>query len=338
MGLFALSLTLALKLETLYLLLPILWIAFRKYKWHVNLYKGLGVLVLLALVLPIAWYAYAYYLEITGAHLFGIFRGHNKSQTLSMLTDPGWYRTMLGRMYRIVGGIIGMLLIIPGLIVGIWERRARLFLVYLLTIGVYFAFVAEGQIDAPYRQLTSIPPLSVFMALGALAVLVMILVVVESMKISVPQWHWRRTVVLIGALALIALVPLCRHNEMRWDGSYPVHPDRWQAAQQIKDFTDANSKLVVAGEYSIHVGGNDLSPVLYHYTGLQGWTLQPENWSFEYIEMLRRRGATHFVAMPPYSNPLINPEAEPISTFLEEIKANYQILYESEGELIVDLQ
>jgi 4-amino-4-deoxy-L-arabinose transferase-like glycosyltransferase len=62
-ALVALSLTIALKLESLYLFLPVAWIAFRKYRWEVRRYKELVVLVLSALILPVLWYGYAYYIH-----------------------------------------------------------------------------------------------------------------------------------------------------------------------------------------------------------------------------------------------------------------------------------
>lgn len=337
------SLAIAVKLESLYLLLPIFYIGFRRYKWQLSAYRNLIVLVLFGLIFPAMWYSYAYYLENTGVHAFSIFKGHNKFQTLTMLTDAGWYQVMFRRMtYDVLGGKIGTLLVIPGLILGIWERKARFFLVYLLTIGIYFALVAEGQLDASYRQLTSVPPLSVLVALGAIAILLMILVFVESTKISFPQGYWRQAVVLIGALALITLIPIRRHSEIRWWGGAfnPAHPDRWRVAQEIKSFTGPDSKLVVAGEYSVHVGGNDISPVLYYYTGLQGWTLQPGDWQIQYVRDLIQKGATHFVALRIYGWPQVESflGEEAGAAFIQEMKEHYKVLSESSDWVILDLQ
>ncbi|MFC1975639.1 ArnT family glycosyltransferase [Chloroflexota bacterium] len=339
LSLFALSLTIALKVEVLYLFLPISWLAFRKYRWQLAQYKGLLAIVFLAILLPIAWYAYAYYLENIGAHVFGIFKGHNKFQTLTMLTTPSWYRTMGRRMIvDILGGIIGPFLCIIGLLAAARLRQAGLFFVYLAAIGVYVILVAEGNLDAPYRQLTSVPPLSMFVAMGAVALLVTVVIIVTSIKDTfVPQGQLQ-IIVLVGCIVLLSLVPLLRYNEILGrDG--PSHPYRWQISQEIEKYTASDSKLVVAGEYSIHVGGNDLSPVLYHYTGLQGWSLQPEDWNRQYVESLIQKGATHFVVLATF-NKYDNWPFFLAPDFIQEMKAHYKVLCEDEERplLILDLR
>ncbi len=91
-------------------------------------------------------------------------------------------------------------------------------------------------------------------------------------------------------------------------------------------------RLVAAGQYSIHKGGNDLSPVLYHYTGLRGWTLQAPDWQRERIDELMERGATLFVASGMHREP----ESAP---FIAEMKRSFPVLYEDDqGWLLLRLQ
>ena len=72
-------------------------------------------------------------------------------------------------------------------------------------------------------------------------------------------------------------------------------------AQQIKSYSNSQTKLIVIGEYDKHVGGYDLSPVLYYYSNLQGWTLTSVDWNMNKIEELRRKGATLLVVVPRYN-------------------------------------
>lgn len=334
-----LTLTIALKLEALYLFLPILWIAYRKYGINLKRYKIFLVLVVLALILPVLWYAYAYYLENTGAHLFGIFKGHNKSQTLRMITDLRWYRTMAGRIInQILSGMAVTIIAILGLLSGIRLRRAGLFFVYLIAIGVYFILVAEGQIDAPYRQMTSIPALSIFVAMGAIAIVLAILAIIHSLRETVVLSTRQIQVSLIICFILLALIPLRKLDTITASFS-PVHWEQWTMAQEIKRHTDETSKLVVTGEYTIHVGGYDLSPVIYHYTGLQGWTLTAETLTVEQIELLINRGATHFVRVPPYGDPnsFINLQEADTTPIIEALKLEYPTLNEGENGILLDL-
>jgi len=93
-----------------------------------------------------------------------------------------------------------------------------------------------------------------------------------------------------------------------------------------------DSKLVTVGEYSIHKGGNDLSPVLYYYSGLQGWSLQKGDWHLERIQSLIQKGATLFAAL----NMLREPESD---HFINEMKARYEVIYENKDSqlLLLDL-
>ena len=92
------SIAIALKITPLYLLLPLVWLVFRKHKFNVTAHAKFSLFVLAALVLPILWYAYAYHLANTSLDVFGVLggigpsRGHDKLQTLSMLSDANWYR------------------------------------------------------------------------------------------------------------------------------------------------------------------------------------------------------------------------------------------------------
>jgi hypothetical protein len=90
--------------------------------------------------------------------------------------------------------------------------------------------------------------------------------------------------------------------------------------------------LVTTGTYTIHKGGNDVSPVLYYYTGLQGWTLQAGEWDLDRVSELIEKGATHFVAYRMSREPAAAP-------FLDDIRCRYPVLYENQEKehLLLDL-
>jgi 4-amino-4-deoxy-L-arabinose transferase-like glycosyltransferase len=333
LALLALTITFSLKLESLYLLLPLVWIAFRRYRFQYREYAGFILLILLSFILPVIWYSYAYYLENTGAHLFGIFRGHNKSQIFTMLTDLRWYRTMAGRIINgIFGGFYGTLIFLCGLGVAVLTRKGGLIVAYIFSVCIYFVLVAEGNVDAPYRQLPLIPPAAIFLALGAQAIVVALSSLWKPVSAN-------RSWLLALPFVLTLLIPVAKLEEV-FVPDVPAHADRWQLATEIKKHADQNSRLVVVGEYSKHVGGYDLSPVLYHYSGLQGWTLKPEQWNLAYVESLREKGATHFAVVLPYGYPydfVYLPE-ESYDAFVMEMRAKYPVLYEYQDQLLLDLR
>ena len=179
------TLTIALKITALYILIPLVWILYRKYQFKIKSYFKYIGLGLLGLILPIAWYMYAYYLTNNSVDVFGVFGGHNKFQTFTMLMDPLWYKTLFFRLSRdILGGEIGLFLCIIGFIATFLVKKNELFIAYLVAILAFFVIVAEGQYDAPYRQMTIIPVFSVFVALGTISLLSIVSFVINKIKKS----------------------------------------------------------------------------------------------------------------------------------------------------------
>lgn len=335
------SLTIALKLESLYLLLPVAWIAFRKYRWEVSLYKNMFIRFTSAFILPVLWYSYAYYLENTGAHLFGIFKGHNKSQMLSMLSKFDWYSTMAHRVFGgILGGQYGTFLFIFGVVAAIKLKKIGLFFAYLIAVGIYFVVIAEGNIDAPYRQLTLIPPAAVFVAMGAQAIIVMGITIYRTFlrdeDIRLNHFYF----LLLASLLLVMIIPLINYKSIFYE-DLPAFPDRWNLAQLIDRFSNDQTKLIVIGESDKHLGGYDLSPVLYYYSNRQGWTLTPVDWKMDKIEELRRKGAGLLVVVPRFGNhpnSLTYQIEDSPDSIINEIKTHYSVMYESHDQIIFDLK
>jgi hypothetical protein len=340
LAILSLSLTFSLKLETLYLLLPLTWIVFRKYQFKLGQYWKYILLLLLSMILPVIWYSYAYYLEMTGAHLFGIFKGHDKSQFTTLLLDLRWYRTMAGRVINgITGGFYGFGLFGLGFIFLLLNRKGSLVFAYFLAVAIYFGLIAEGQIDAPYRQMPIIPAVSIFVAFGAQTLVTLSMAFFDYIRKSTPSPKPVSLWMLAASFLLVFLIPFQRLDEVLMADS-PAHADRWDLAQEIKKTADPNSKLVVVGEYSKHVGGYDLGPVLFYYSDLQGWSLTPEKWTADHIEELREKGATHLVFILPYGYPYdftYLPE-EPVEPFIQEMRAKYPVLYEYQDRLVLDLR
>lgn len=334
LALAAFSLAVAIKLEPLYLLLPLTWAAWRRFGARPSSYGPSALLLLAALALPVAWYAYAYHLGATSIDVFGVLRGHDKFQSAQMLSDPEWRRVMAHRLnWDILGGKLGTLLALAGLLAALLVRRGGLVVAYLLAVAASFVIVAEGNLDAPYRQLAVVPPLAVTVALGSLAVVAAAASVLPRSAPGRPA-RWRPAAVLAAALAPLVLIPLRRHDiVLARDPSHPWHLEQWELAQQVRLVAPAGARLVAVGQYTVHKGGNDLSPVIYHYTGLQGWTLQRADWSLERVEGLRARGATHLTASPWMDEP-------GLSAFVDTLKRRYAVVYENPARrlLLLDLR
>ena len=126
---------------------------------------------------------------------------------------------------------------------------------------------------------------------------------------------------LVLAIGLLLIFPIRRFDVYSVpDKDIPVHQNNWLLAEQIKAKAPDATKMILAGGYTIHQGGNDLSPILYYYSGLQGWSIQKGEWDMEIIQQYKNKGAT-LVAATGYSR-----EKE-LALFLEKISTLYEVLY-----------
>ncbi len=328
------SINLALKPTELYLLLPLLWIHFRKYGFQLSKYFSFVWPVAVAMIIPVLWYVHAFFLAQNYIDVFGVFGGqfggHDKFQTIAMLSDKGWYILMYWRLKVILLGEAGLFFMLLGILTAFYIRKGGLFLAYLLAVLCFFIIVAEGNLDADYRQLTIIPAASFLIALGSVA----FVMAINTLIIDYAGIHKKGMVTCFSAglvILLLAVFPVRKKHAIQifQDKAVPAAPDNWALAQEIKKVAADSSKIILAGEYSIHKGGNDVSPVTYYYSGLRGWTIQEGEWSETVINDLKAKGADLFGALD-YSR-------EPgLEKFVAELKTRYPILYDNpEEELLL---
>lgn len=327
------SMAVSLKPTALYLLLPLFWIHFRVYKFNILPYFKWAGIIAASMVIPVLWYVHAYFLAKEYIDVFGVFGGrfggHDKFQTLAMLSGPSWYLAMLDRLRGLLLGRTGGLLFVIGLFTA-WRKKAGyLFAAYLLAIFCFFAIVAEGQLDAPYRQLTIVPAASFFMALGTLAFAVMGYTILNRLVVRLSRTNALLVSVALSSVVLLFL-PLRRpHIILPRNGDTPVHPDNWLLAEQIRKYKTEDSRMIMLGEYTIHEGGNDFSPVTYYYAGVTGWSLKEGDWNDAVIDSLKARGATLMGAIGYKREPALE-------TYLQSLSSRYKVLYDNpEEELLL---
>jgi 5,10-methylenetetrahydrofolate reductase len=80
-------------------------------------------------------------------------------------------------------------------------------------------------------------------------------------------------------------------------------------------------------------GGNDLSPIIYYYSHVQGWSLQNGQWDMDLVDRLIGKGADFFVGQ------YIMRE-DGLDDFVEQVRAKYKVLYENKEkqQIIISLK
>lgn len=324
------SLTLLLMPTELTILVPLGWLFLRKNGRNTNSWRKMGIFILASLILPFIWYVYIYFLSKSSIDVFGVFGGHNKYQTLQMLTTKGWYTVMLSRIIVLLSGKLGFLIGFIGLCVILFLQKGRLFLFYGFSFAAFVIIVAEGNIDAPYRQFCGIPVLSALFGIGLTYIIAFILSVISNLN----KWSFKSIKVVVVALIITCSYIIIINYHFFFDRNKynPVSMTAWILSNEIKSNSEPGSTIITAGTYTIHKGGNDLSPVLYYYSNRQGWTLQKGQFSIEYFEVLKKKGATLFAA----ENITIEKELENVT---EVLKDKYRIIFQNDslGLLLLDL-
>jgi 4-amino-4-deoxy-L-arabinose transferase-like glycosyltransferase len=323
------SLTLLLMPTELTIIIPIFWLFERKSTKIIS-WKKILLFILASFILPIIWYTYVYFLAKKSIDVFGVFGGHNKYQIIEMLTKKSWYYIIFKRILALLSGPMGFFSCFIGFLVILFFRKGSLFLFYGISFAAFVLIVAEGNIDAPYRQFCGIPAMAAFFGIGFTYFISLILWGVSNLT--------TRTIKSVSVVlaALVLIVPIILMTNYKFlfnrDKDQPMMRNEWILGKEIENHSIPGSTIVTAGAYSIHKGGNDLSPVLYYYSKRQGWSLQNNQFSIDSLEAYKRKGAAFFAAEN------ISREKE-LKSFCEELKNKYQIIYQDNSLelLLLDL-
>jgi hypothetical protein len=316
------SLTLLLMPTELTIIIPLTWLYYRKNALKVSSWRKMILFVGSAMILPLLWYVYAYYLSKTSIDVFGVFGGHNKYQTKEMLSTFLWYKVIFYRILTLLSGKVGAFFTIAGLFLLFFYKKGRLFFFYGISFAAFLIIVAEGNLDAPYRQFCGIPAMSAFFGIGLTYCIAAVFTIIDKLS----KWSFRYSSMVLPALILTCFYLTYKNHIFLFDRNKfdPVNVNEWNFSKIIRNNSETGSRIITAGTYSIHKGGNDLSPVLYYYSARQGWTLKQDQFSLDSIEILRKKGAVLFAIEN------ISREKE-LQFFTEILKKRYKVIYQNEN-------
>ena len=309
------AIALLLKPTSLYLSLPVLYIFIYFSGLKIRTVAKFITVTMISIIPAVFWYSYAYYLTKNSIDVFGIFEGHDKFQTLNMLSSSYWYFKMKQNLFYMLGGYFGVLLLLTGVIALLLTKKGLVFIAYLTAIASFFIIVAEGNIDGMYRHLTLTPPAAVMMATGT---------VVGAIFLSRIFKKKFRYSFAISITLIVLTFGAVNFNKLDKSNINVWQKYEWKIAEEIEKHIEKGDKIVTLGNYSIHKGGNDLSPVLYYYSGTTGWSLQKKDWDMTQFEELKNKGAKLIVCLH------INRE-EGLRSFTRLIEKRYPKVFEDKA-------
>ncbi len=303
----ATTLACLLKLTNLYLGLPLVWLAWQR--WRAGTFRQgriwlYGLLVTLPLVL---WYDHAYRLGQEFGASFHILTaaGSDKWGIWSLLIDPRFYeRVFLGYLGGRMLTWVGLLLLVIGIFLPRRAPRERLFDVWGLAVVTVLLLASGGSLQHDYYSLPLLLPAAVFMA-----------------KVFDRGWESARPW-LTAALVAILLLSGYRYLGTLGDEREPG-PDL--------EIAEALAAATLPEERVISCDQSD--PVWFYLSNRRGWGRDCEALGENEIDEMIRRGARVLVARPSVESP--TPEWDHLTDYLRSL---HEVLQDDELVFLVRLQ
>ncbi|MBD3333993.1 MAG: phospholipid carrier-dependent glycosyltransferase [Candidatus Eisenbacteria bacterium] len=291
----AVALALLVKIPTLYLGLPLLYLAYRTHgrgllrRWELYLFAAL-VLAPAAL-----WYAHAHTLFQETRLTFGIWNrfGYSKFGPLAMRLDPQFYGVLAERIFGIVLTPVGGVLLLAGLLwppvrAGGWTVH-----VWVLAIVIYFFVAAEGNRALEYYQLPLVPPAAL---LGG-----RVLAEIQWRRLIARTTAGRFLPAPAAMALLVLLIGFLSFTYVRpsYTGHYyyPYFRGGFEIGRRIADKTPPESLLLAVDvDENVSAPFRAQNPALLYYAHRKGWQITPDEATPETIAAYADSGAAYLVA------------------------------------------
>jgi 4-amino-4-deoxy-L-arabinose transferase-like glycosyltransferase len=285
------TLAILIKPFTVYVALPLGYLAWRKGGWRLFAQKTLWVYAAAVIAGPLLWYVHAFSLWETYGNT--LFRGYARLD-VPALTDPFWpsfLRVLLLRVATLITTPAGLVFLVAGLAAGA-PRGNRVLYWWAAGFGLSVLLVNEANFDHEYYQLPIVFAASIWMAQGARTL-------VER------RWLSRWTV---AALCLCA-VGLSAWRLRDWYAIEPPERDAVRFGKRVADLTEPAALVAFVelgddprrgewfqyrfapGEYLMYI------PLQLYLSHRKGWSLGGV--SVELVEKLRERGARYLATPYP---------------------------------------
>ena len=299
------------KMPTICLGLPLLYLCLRKYRISFILQWKLWLFVIISLVPIILWCKHSTYLGSINGLLWGNFHLSGYSTYI----DPHfYYRVFYAEIFVSCLIYIGGIFFVLGILFTIKKKELRYIHYWLLAIIISFFLGGEGTAWHTYHTITIIAPASLLVGYAISNSVKLI----NAYKIT----GLIKVVLLVLFVSMIVSLPLIIHHKIT---------GRYKAERLAKDYPIYEvGKIVdkIIPKNDLIVGCSWGGPEILYYSNRRGWNHVAYLLSIEYIEDLRRKGAKY----------LATTEQDEIdSDVLNYLKNKYEVIRSTNEYLIVKL-
>ncbi len=274
------------KITTLYMLFPVLFLFLDRYGKETFCRRSFYLYLFLSLLPAFLWYYHTHqgFLEHgTGVSIWEI--GKDKWGNAEILSQGRFYRMIfLTRLGELMFPYAGYPLVIVGLFLKVRERRELIFRVWFFAVVLYFFVVARGNLVHEYYQIAIIPAGTVFMSRSLIAWW-------EKLR---REKGWYKSPVVWLIILLLAFIPVYsvyRLNErLKVNFSYKIIGELLGRVSDPHDY-------VLVFDHS--------EPEVLYYSDRRGWHTRETDFTPEELEMKRKESCKYFVT-PLKEFPAVN--------------------------------
>ena len=305
-----------LKLPTLYIGLPLLYLAYNKYGAKLFSKASLYFLTALVLIPVIFWYYHAHQLLLNGGSSFGIWTyGQDKWGTFALLADISWYNDIffksIAERHLTYAGFI---LVVWGMFLKRKFEKEKLFDVWLIAVLIFIFLAAQAHRAQEYYTLPVSIPASVFAGK---------LLACRLTGANLRSTLYRQRIAgyfVIVCLALVCVLSILRVSRF-YNGESFESPVIIMG-KEIQNVSAANDKIITVS------GGN---PVYLYHAHRFGWAPAVGQIDSGFISDRKKEGAKLIVGEKSVF--LDNNSADKIDHLLQ----NFKVIKNEEKYLIISL-
>lgn len=309
-------------------------LSFHHFGLKAVLRRDVWIFAIIAVGIPLAWYAYARSLYLAYGNSLGMsneayvrISSGNFLRTLS-ITMPGNGLTELEWIWMRGGAVLGTL----GFAL-MWREKRHAWIGYWGVALLAFYIVAgrtTGEIWAIHYHIVSVPVAALCVGYAVEKLLQMSVPKTAPAKISIPTWL-RTSLLLAGLLTMLeALFEEIR--TIKWNMNPETYVWLYDEAHEFQAHMEPNTLIVASGgsefdQFGLLRAIN--APFYFFWTDHKGFTLPDADQTVPKLEELRRRGARYFVA--DRKSLIAAPD------FNQQLHSKYSILASGKQAILFDL-
>ncbi len=301
------------KIPTICLGLPLLYLCLRKYKSNFIIQWKLWLFAFLSTIPVFLWYKHSYYLGSLNGLTWSTF----KLSRLSIYFEPAFYgKVFLSEIFQKDLIYVGAVFLVLGIIFTLKERGLWFIHYWLLAIIIFFFIGAEGTAHHTYYTIPIIAPASILIGHA----------ICNSRK-----WIYtykitgtKRVVLLSLFIFMVVSLPMISYHKIT---------GRYKAERLEKDYPIYNvGKAVdeITSEGDLIIGCLWGGPEILYYSNRRGWFMVAHGITKETIEVFRKKGAKYFVTTATALHAIGN-------DVVKDIKKEYETIRSTNEYLIVKL-